>query len=157
MRPCGGLGAVVDADQPGSHPQPAQAQTTTAPRWELSNDNFTAVRFSNMREAVSPITVPETTSTAPQPKPVRVVLERTASRDDATWGAINAWHQMARSGNMSVARLNSTLTYYDGTGKATVKLSLDAAWVAEYRFEQRDGRVVEIVTLSAKNMQRVAP
>ena len=69
-----GLALLLMLTSPGSHPQPAQAQTTTAPRWELSNDIFTAVRFSNIREAVSPITVPETSSTAPQPKPVRVVL-----------------------------------------------------------------------------------
>ncbi len=144
-----GLALLVMLTSPGSHPQPAQAQTTAAPKWVLSIDSSEVATFSKGK-AVSGILVPETTSTVGQaPKPVSVVLERNANGSQA----LSTWHQLARAGD-DAARKDAILTYYDSNGTPTLKLFLEKAFPSEIRYEQRGARLVEGVTLTAPDSQR---
>jgi T4-like virus tail tube protein gp19 len=81
------------------------------------------------------------------------VLERKADNNVA----LNDWHQMVRQGNLAAAFKDVTLTYFDSSGQATVRLVLVNAWPSEYRLTQKGGELVEEVTLTADGFIRQPP
>ncbi len=105
-----------------------------------------------MHEAVSSIKVAQTAGGSPQPLRPSIVLERTADSSLQ----LSSWHQAAKQQSSSYKK-NASLTFFDSSGEPTLKLFLQNAWPAEYRLEQRGARLVEGVTLSADDFQRVAP
>ena len=157
-----GLALLVMLTSPGSHPQPAQAQTkgtTTAPRVVFSSNAAIVAEFSKMVGAVSPIEYIEETTDGgaivkrAEPKSPSIVLERLAG---ARGTELSDWHKAARVG-ASGHKTSGTLIFIDGSGQRTLHLQLENAWPSEYRVEQRGTQIVEIVTLRAASLERVAP
>jgi hypothetical protein len=149
-----GLALIVLLTSPGSHPKPAQAQTTTTPRAaSLIIDNFEA-SFSKVDELTSTLTIPQDyNQSSPTLEPIRIVLER-----PLTGGMeMASWHQVAVEGNMAAARKNATLVLYNGRGAPTAKFNLQNACPAEYHIEQQGTQFVERVRLTAESLQRVSP
>ncbi len=156
-----GLALLVMLTSPGSRPQPAQAQTkgTTAPRVVFSSNAAIVAEFSKMVGAVSPIEYIEETTDGgailkrAEPKSPSIVLERPAS---AGGTELSNWHKAAREG-ASGHKQSGTLLFIDGSGQPTLRFWLEDAWPSEYRVEQRGTQIVEIVTLRAASLERVAP
>jgi hypothetical protein len=146
-----GLGLLVVLSSPGSHPRPAQAQTTAHVAVLNVNGNEIAT-FSNVDEATSSIKLPRADGKAAQLEPLRIVLERTADGNLQ----LSSWHRQATT-QLTAYRRDATLTFYDSSGTPTLKLFLKNAWPAEYQIEQQDTQVVERVTLTAASFERVAP
>lgn len=146
-----GFALFVLLSSPGLHTQPAQAQTA-APRASLTIDGKEFASFSNVDEATSSIKLPRSDGTIAQLAPIRIVLERPAT----TELTLSSWHEQART-QLTGYRKNCYLTFYDGSGKPTMKLSLKNAWPAEYHLEQQGTQMVERVTLTATSFVRVAP
>jgi len=145
--------AAQAAQQPAPQPPP--------PKTELSSDGEVIAEFRTLNEAASTIEpavpttepLPGTIKTLGTAKPASIVLERKADNNLE----LSAWHQAARVGNVAAARKNVSLVYFDSSGQPTMRLFLEQAWPAEYRLTQKGGELVEEVTLTAENFQRVSP
>ena len=149
-----GFALLVVLTSPGSHPKPAQAQTTvpTASAAVLSSGGFNIATFSKVDEVTSSIKLPRADGKAAQLEPLRIVLERTADGNLE----LSTWHKGATT-SLTGYRKDCTLTLYDDTGQATLQIFLEKAWPAEYHLEQQGDQMVERVTLTATSIQRVAP
>ena len=133
----------------GSHPKPAQAQTTPIVALNVDGDNIAT--FRNLDEVTSSIKLPRADGKAAQLEPIRIVLERNADRNLQ----LSQWHQQATT-QLTGYRKDATLTVFDtSTGLADLKINLKNAWPAEYHLEQQGDQVVERVTLTATSIQRV--
>jgi T4-like virus tail tube protein gp19 len=149
-----GFALLVVLTIPGSHPKPAQAQTTvpTASAAVLSIDGFDIATFSKVDEVTSSIKLPRADGKAAMLEPLHIVLERNATNsvDMATW------HRQA-STQLTGYRRDTYLTVYASDGTPILKIFLEKAWPAEYHLEQQGDQVIERVTLTANSIQRVAP
>ena len=137
-----GLALLLMLTSPGSHPQPAQAQSASTA--VLSIDGVNIAQFSKIDEATSSIKLPRADGTAAKLEPIRIVLERTADGNLA----LSSWHRQS-STQTTGYRKDATLTVFDTGGAPTLKLFLKSAWPAEYQLEQQDTQMVERVTLTA--------
>ena len=156
-------GAVITALVAGSalllmltsqslYPHPAQAAPQPPPpKTVLAGPATGPVEFRTLNEAASTVEL-DTGTKLPVAKPVSIVLERKADNNTR----LSDWHQMARRGD-SHAFQDVTLTYFDSSGQATVRLHLVNAWPSEYRLTQKGGELVEEVTLTADESLRQAP
>jgi len=139
-----GLALLLMLTNPGSQLQPAQAQTTTAPKTELTTNGNPGTSFNKVDGATSSITLPRADGTAANLQPIRIVLERTVDGDKS----MNDWHQLSRTQTTGYKK-DATLVFYDGSNQPKLRLWLENAWPAEYQVEQRGSRMVERVTLTA--------
>ena len=150
-----GFALLVVLTSPGSHPKPAQAQTTvpTASTAVLSSiDGVNIATFSKVNEVTSSIKLPRADGKAAQLEPLRIVLERNATNSME----MAIWHRQATT-QLTGYRRDVNLTVYGSDGAPTLKIFLEKAWPAEYHLEQQGDQVLERVTMTANSIQRVAP
>jgi len=126
-------------------PQPAPQPTP--PKTQLVMEGEVVGEFRTLNEAASTI-LPD----QPQ-EPVSIVLERKAYNNYQ----MSSWHQAAREGQWAAAKKSATLIYFDSSGQPTMRLWLTNAYPSEYRLTQKGSELVEQVTLTAENFQRVSP
>jgi hypothetical protein len=147
-----GLALLLMLTSQSIHHQPAQAAPQqTAPKAVLTQDTFTLAEFSRFDGVVSTIELPQADGTAAQPKPISIVLARTATGNLD----LSGWHEAARAGADN-HKVNVTLVIFNSSGVPTVTFHLTNAWPAEYRITQQGTQLVEEVTLTADDFQRVA-
>jgi hypothetical protein len=144
-----GLALLLMLRSPSFHPKPAQAQT--AAKTVLTIDGFDLAEFSTVDEVTSSIQISLADGTAAKPQPISIVLERTA--DDNL--QLASWHEAARTHLSENYRRDATLTFYDSSGTPTLKLFLNNAWPSQYQLEQQGTQMVERVTLTADDFQRL--
>ena len=151
-----GFALLVVLTSPGSHPKPAQAQTTQDPlamaRASLVVDNIEVAAFNELGGITSSIMLPRVDGKAAQLEPLRIVLERNATNSME----MAIWHRQATT-QLTGYRKDAYLTVYGSDGTPTLKISLEKAWPAEYYLEQQGGQVLECVTMTTNSIQRVAP
>ena len=155
-----GLVLMVVLTSPGSHPKPAQAQTTPDPltmaKASLVVDGVEIAAFNELGGITSSIKLPRADGKAAQLEPLRVVLKRPASGDLS----MSSWHRAATM-QATGYRKNVSLLFYDDTGSPTAKFWLKNAWPAEYHLDSvkagASSIVYERVTLTATSFQRVSP
>ena len=151
---------VLLLTSPGSHPKPAQAQTTqdplTAAKFSLVVDGQEIAAFNELGGATSSIMLPRADGKAAQLEPLSIVLKRGASQDLA----MSSWHQAATT-QLTGYRKNVTLVFYDTAGAPVMKFELKNAWPAEYHLSVLKAGSSEIIyeniTLTATSFQRVPP
>ena len=144
-----GFALLVVLTSPGSHPKPAQAQTTPIVVLNVNGNNIAT--FRNLDEVTSSIKLPRADGKAAQLEPIRIVLERNADQNLQ----LSQWHQEATT-QLTGYRKDATLTVFDtSTGLADLRINLTSAWPAEYHLEQQGDQVVERVTLTATSIQRL--
>jgi hypothetical protein len=148
-----GLALLLMLTSQSIHHQPAQADTQqTAPKAVLTQGGVTLAELSRFDGVVSTIELPQADGTAAQPKPISIGLARTATGNLD----LSSWHQAARAGADN-HKLNVRLVIFNSSGVPTVSFLLTNAWPAEYRITTQQGtRLVEEVTLTADDFQRVA-
>ena len=150
-----GFALLVVLTSPGTHPKPAQAQTTvpTASAAVLSSiDGVNIATFSKVDEVTSSIKLPRADGKAALLEPIRIVLERNATNSME----MAIWHRQATT-QLTGYRRDVNLTVYSSDGTPTLKIFLEKAWPAEYHLEQQGDQVIERVTMTANSIQRVAP
>ena len=151
---------VLLLSSPGSHPKPAQAQTTQDPlamaKASLVIDNQEIASFNDLGEMGSSIKLPRAEGSAAHLEPIRVVLTRPASANMS----MSAWHQAATTQTTGYKK-NVTLIFYNTEGNPTMKFFLNNAWPAEYHLDSLKAGsselIYERVTLTASSFHRVAP
>ena len=150
---------VLLLTSPGSHPKPAQAQTTQDPlamaKASLVIDNHEIASFNELPAGItSSIKLPRAEGSAAQLEPLRISLQRPASDFK-----MSAWHEAATTQTTGYKK-NVTLIFYDPQGEPTMKFYLSNAWPAGYHLDaQKAGSsslLYERVTLTASSFQRVA-
>ena len=160
---------VLLLTSPGSHPKPAQAQTTQDPltvaKASLIIDGIEIASFSKVDELTSSMKIPKAAdgtgeqvyNTDPQLKPMRIVLER-----PVTGGMeMAAWYTTVAEGQMAAARKNAFLVFYNSDGTPVLRFYLQNAWPAEYHIYSVEAGASDIlyerVRLTAESFQRVSP
>jgi phage tail-like protein len=149
----------------------ASAQTRNSPitvnRFSLLIDGWEIASFSELAGLVAEVEATEyweTGSSGPtlgklqgKQKPPTIVLRRGLTGGMELW----AWHDAVRKGVVASARKSATLTMFDSTGRPVVKYFLSNAWPSKIEIGAlRAGAseaLIETVTLTAENIQRVAP
>ena len=155
-----GSAPLVILTSPGSHPKPAQAQTTQDPlavaKASLVADNIEIASFNDVQEITSSIKLPRAEGSAAQLEPIRIVLRRPANGDLD----VSAWHRKATT-HATGYRHNATLTLYNIEGTPTMKFHLQHAWPSGYHIDSvktgSSSILYERVTLTAGSFQRVDP
>ena len=153
-----GLVLMVVLTSPGSHPKPAQAQTTQDPltmaRASLVVDGQEIAAFNELGGITSSIKLPRTDGKAAQLETLSIVLKRPASEDLS----MSDWHRAATT-QVTGYRKNATLIFYNTEGTPTARFHLQNAWPAEYHLSALKAGASEIVhesvTLTATSFQRV--
>jgi phage tail-like protein len=148
---------VLLLTSPGSHPKPAQAQTTQDPlavgKASLIVDGQEVAAFNELVEITSSIKLPRAEGSAAQ-LDIRVVLKRPASADLK----MSAWHESATTLTTGYKK-NVTLICYDTAGIPTMKFHLTNAWPAGYHLDSlkagSHNLIYERVTLTASSFHRV--
>ena len=153
-----GLVLMVVLTSPGSHPKPAQAQTTQDPlamaSASLVVDGQEIAAFNELGGITSSIKLPRTDGQAAQLEPLSIVLKRPASGDRT----MSSWHRAATT-QVTGYRKNASLVFYNTEGVPTVRFALTNAWPAEYHLNALKAGsseiVYESVTLTASSFRRV--
>jgi phage tail-like protein len=90
-------------------------------------------------------------------KPPTVTLKRGMTGSLELW----AWHEAVRQGAMGAARKSCSLTILNSEGKAVAKYWLENAWPSKMDVSGLKAGssvpLMETVTLTCENIQRVAP
>jgi phage tail-like protein len=149
---------VLLLTSPGSHPKPAQAQTTQEPlqmaRASLVVDGQEIASFNELGGITSSIKLPRADGKAAQLEPLGIVLKRPATSDLS----MSSWHRAATT-QVTGYRKNVTLVFYNSEGTPTARFDLNNAWPAEYHLNSlkagANELVYESVTLTASSFQRV--
>jgi phage tail-like protein len=155
-----GLVLMVVLTGPGSHPKPAQAQTTPDPltmaKASLVVDGVEIASFNELGGITSSIKLPRTDGNAAQLETLGIVLKRPASEDLS----MSSWHRAATT-QVTGYRKNATLVFYDTEGAPTARFDLKNAWPAEYHLDALKAGsseiVFESVTLTATSFKRLSP
>ena len=153
-----GLVLMVVLTSPGSHPKPAQAQTTQDPlqmaRASLVVDNIEVAAFNELGGITSSIKLPRADGKAAQLETLSIVLKRPASEDLS----MSSWHRAATT-QVTGYRKNATLIFSNTEGATTARFDLKNAWPVEYHLNALKAGsseiVYESVTLTASSFQRV--
>jgi phage tail-like protein len=151
---------VLLLTSPGSHPKPAQAQTTqdplTAAKFSLVVDGQEIASFNELGGVTSSIKLPRVDGKAAQLEPLSIVLKRGASQDLA----MSSWHRAATT-QVTGYRKNATLIFYNTDNSPVARFNLNNAWPAEYHLTSLKAGsseiVYESVTLTASSFERVPP
>ena len=155
-----GLVLMVLLTSPGSHPKPAQAQTTqdplTAAKFSLVLDGQEIAAFNDLGGVTSSIKLPRADGKAAQLETLSIVLKRPASQHLE----MSAWHRAATT-QLTGYRKNVTLVFYDTANTPVMKFELKGAWPAEYHLTSLQAGSSEVlyesVTLTASSFERVSP
>jgi phage tail-like protein len=155
-----GLVLIVVLTSPGSHPKPAQAQTTqdplTAAKFSLVVDNQEIAAFNELGGVTSSIKLPRVDGKAAQLETLSIVLKRGVSQDLA----MSSWHRAATT-QVTGYKKNVSLIFYNTDGTPVAKFWLTNAWPAEYHLSSLKAGsseiVYESVTLTASSFERVPP
>ena len=150
---------VLLLTSPGSHPKPAQAQTTldplTAAKFALVVDGQEIAAFNELGGVTSSIKLPRADGKAAQ-LDFSVVLKRGASESLA----MSAWHRAATT-QVTGYKKNVVLIFYNTEGSPVARFNLNNAWPAEYHLTSLKAGsseiVYESVTLTASSFERVSP
>jgi phage tail-like protein len=153
-----GFALMVVLTSPGSHPKPAQAQTTQEPlqmaRASLVVDGQEIAAFNELGGITSSIMLPRADGKAAQLEPLGIVLKRPATSDLS----MSSWHRAATT-QVTGYRKNVTLVFYNSEGTPTARFDLNNAWPAEYHLNSlkagANELVYESVTLTASSFERV--
>jgi phage tail-like protein len=153
-----GLVLMVLLTSPGSHPKPAQAQTTQEPlqmaRASLVVDGQEIAAFNELGGITSSIKLPRADGKAAQLETLSIVLKRGLSEDLA----LSSWHREATT-QLTGYKKNVTLVFYDTAGTPVARFNLNNAWPAEYHLSALKAGSSEIiyenVTLTGTSFQRV--
>ena len=154
-----GLVLMVLLTSPGSHPKPAQAQTTPDPLTMASAslivDNQEIASFNELGGITSSIKLPRVDGKAAQLETLSIVLKRPASEDLA----MSNWHREATT-QVTGYKKNVSLIFYNTEGSPVAKFYLNNAWPAEYHLGALKAGSSELihesVTLTATSFQRVS-
>ena len=154
-----GLVLMVVLTSPGSHPKPAQAQTTqdplTAAKYSLVIDGVEIAAFNELGGITSSIKLPRADDKAAQLETLSIVLKRPASADLS----MSDWHRAATT-QVTGYKKNASLIFYNTEGSPVAKFWLNKAWPAEYHLGALKAGsselVYESVTLTASSFQRVS-
>jgi phage tail-like protein len=149
---------VLLLTSPGSHPKPAQAQTTQEPlqmaRASLVVDGQEIAAFNELGGITSSIMLPRADGKAAQLEPLGIVLKRPATSDLS----MSSWHRAATT-QVTGYRKNVTLVFYNSEGTPTARFDLKNSWPAEYHLNSlkagANELVYESVTLTASSFERV--
>jgi phage tail-like protein len=149
---------VLLLTSPGSHPKPAQAQTTQEPlqmaRASLVVDGQEIAAFNELGGITSSIKLPRADGKAAQLETLSIVLKRGLSEDLA----LSSWHREATT-QLTGYKKNVTLVFYDTAGTPVARFNLNNAWPAEYHLSALKAGSSEIiyenVTLTGTSFQRV--
>ena len=155
-----GLVLMVLLTSPGSHPKPAQAQTTqdplTAAKFSLVVDGQEIAAFNELGGVTSSIKLPRVDGKAAQLETLSIVLKRGVSQDLA----MSSWHRAATT-QVTGYKKNVSLIFYNTDGTPVAKFWLTNAWPAEYHLSALKAGsseiVYESVTLTASSFERVPP
>ena len=156
-----GLVLMVLLSSPGSHPKPAQAQTTqedplTAAKFSLVVDGQEIGAFNELGGVTSSIKLPRADGKAAQLETLSIVLKRPASQDFA----MSNWHRVATT-QVTGYKKNVSLIFYNTEGAPVAKFWLTNAWPAEYHLTSLKAGsselIYESVTLTASSFERVSP
>jgi phage tail-like protein len=152
---------VLLLTSPGSHPKPAQAQTTQDPlavgKASLVVDGIEIASFNELPAGItSSIKLPRAEGTAAHLEPLRIALKR-----PATGGLeMSAWHRTATTHTTGYKK-NVTLIFYNTEGTPIARFKLNNAWPSEYHLDaQKAGSsslLYERVTMTASSFERVSP
>jgi phage tail-like protein len=153
-----GFALMVVLTSPGSHPKPAQAQTTqdplTAAKFSLVVDGQEIAAFNELGGITSSIKLPRADGKAAQLETLSIVLKRGLSEDLA----LSSWHREATT-QLTGYKKNVTLVFYDTAGTPVARFNLNNAWPAEYHLSALKAGSSEIiyenVTLTGTSFQRV--
>ena len=154
-----GLVLIVVLTSPGSHPKPAQAQTTqdplTAAKFALVVDGTEIAAFNELGGVTSSIKLPRADGKAAQ-LDFSIVLKRGASQGLE----MSYWHRAAAT-QLTGYKKNVVLIFYNTEGTAVARFNLNNAWPAEYHLSALKAGSSEIiyesVTLTASSFERVSP
>jgi phage tail-like protein len=150
---------VLLLSSPGSHPKPAQAQTTQDPlaaaKFSLVVDGQEIAAFNELGGVTSSIKLPRADGKAAQ-LDFSIVLKRGLSESMA----LSAWHQYAAT-HLTGYKKNVSIIFYDTAGTPVARFNLTNAWPAEYHLSTLKAGsseiVYESVTLTASSFERVSP
>jgi phage tail-like protein len=149
---------VLLLTSPGSHPKPAQAQTTQDPltmaKASLVVDGQEIASFNELGGITSSIKLPRVDGKAAQLETLSIVLKRPASADLS----MSDWHRAATT-QVTGYKKNVVLLFYNTEGTPTARFYLNNAWPAEYHLDALKAGsseiVYETVTLTGTSFQRV--
>ena|SRR5215212_98503 len=151
---------VLLLTSPGSHPKPAQAQTTQDPltmaKASLVVDGQEIASFNELGGVTSSIKLPRADGKAAQLETLSIVLKRPASEDLA----MSSWHRAATT-QVTGYKKNVSIIFYNPEGAPVAKFWLTNAWPAEYHLTSLKAGssevIYESVTLTASSFERVSP
>ena len=152
---------VLLLTSPGSHPKPAQAQTTQDPlamaKASLIVDGIEIAAFNELPAGItSSIKLPRAEGSAAHLEPLRIALKRPANGGQA----LSAWHRTATTHTTGYKK-NVVLIFYDTANNPVMRFKLNNAWPSEYHLDaQKAGSsslLYERVTMTASSFERVSP
>lgn len=140
---------------------------TTANRFSITIDGYEIASFAELSGIVSEIEPADSWETSGSQvqlkklpgnfKPPTVTLKRGMNSSLELW----AWHAAVRQGAMASARRSCSLTMYNSDGKPVAKYFLEKAWPSKVELAGLKAgaseALMETVTLTAENIQRIAP
>jgi phage tail-like protein len=155
-----GFALMVVLTSPGSHPKPAQAQTTQDPlsaaKYSLVVDGVEIAAFNELGGVTSSIKLPRADGKAAQLETLSIVLKRGLSKQQE----LSAWHQAATT-QLTGYRKNVFIIFYNTDGSPVAKFWLANAWPAEYHLSTLKAGsseiIYETVTLTGSSFERVSP
>jgi phage tail-like protein len=159
---------VAEAAPVAQRPGPSgQGDPISPTRYSLTIDGVEIAAFNQLTGITAEVDISEYFETSERGvavnklpgklKPPTITLQRGLTSSMELW----AWHEAVRSGQMAAARKSASLTMFNAEGKPVAKYWLENAWpskleVGALKAGSSDA-LMETVTLTAENIQRVAP
>ena len=133
----------------------AETVGLVAERYALLVDGREMASFSELQGITTTVTLDP--ATGARTKYGDIVLKR-----GMTSGLeMNSWLEAAQAGNMNAARKNASLVMYSTRGSPVARYHLEAAWPSKIEIGALKAGASEVlmetVTLTAEQIQRVAP
>ncbi len=159
-----GIG-ILQASSFGQATKPTDV--ITANRYSITIDGYEIASFAELSGIVSEIEPADSWETSGDQvqlnklpgkfKAPTVTLKRGLNGSLELW----AWHEAVRQGAMATARRSCSLTMYNSEGKPVAKFWLEKAWPSKMELAGLKAgaseALVETVTLTAENIQRITP
>jgi phage tail-like protein len=147
---------AVGASKPAAQPDDA----LTAARFSLTIDGYEIAAFSELVGITSEVEAPPADATLKKLPGKRTPPTVTLKRGMTSSMELSAWHEAALAGNAAAAK-SASLVMYDATGKPVARYHLEHAWPSKLEIGALKAGASEVlyetVTLTAENLQRVAP
>lgn len=151
---------------PVSGPQYADALSVT--RFSITIDGYEIASFTELAAITTEVRPVDFLDPADREEvvvkqlpgtrvPPTIILRRGMSRDTELW----AWHEAVIHGDMAAARKSASLSMFNAEGKPVARYWLENAWPSKIEITAvKAGAsevLVETVTITCENLQRVAP